>query len=243
MSDFGERINGDSRNRIRKMWDFPENNSSPGNPIFVSVWSKKMTIDGKPFNPKKFMVHKKGNDKQKQDAANVLALYQHDYEKIISNMNNKKKRTEAKLTPYEQAQIKLFLSLHSDKIEHRVQEINLSPPYDKFIGMNKPYNIYLADKEREIFIGPNLKKEDKMSREQMLCVGTAIICGESRLIADILGYLRPEKRKLFFNAREPYSKALLIHELAHTVANHVMFRPDDHHSDFYAAERLIKKFL
>ena len=109
--------------------------------------------------------------------------------------------------------------------------------------MNKPYDIYLADKEKEIFIGPNLKNEHKKTREQMLCVGTAIICGENKLIADILGYLRPGRRKLFFNAREPYSKALLIHELAHTAANHVMFRPDDHHSDFYDAERLIKKFF
>lgn len=35
---------------------------------------------------------------------------------------------------------------------------------------------------------------------------------------------------------------LVVHELAHTMANHITFRPDDHHSDFKWAEKLIAKY-
>jgi hypothetical protein len=34
---------------------------------------------------------------------------------------------------------------------------------------------------------------------------------------------------------------LIIHELSHTLANHVRYRPDDHGKDFIAAENLFKK--
>jgi hypothetical protein len=34
---------------------------------------------------------------------------------------------------------------------------------------------------------------------------------------------------------------LVIHELSHTMANHVFYRPDDHHADFKWCEKLITK--
>ena len=34
---------------------------------------------------------------------------------------------------------------------------------------------------------------------------------------------------------------LIIHELSHTLANHVKYRPDDHGKDFITAEKLFKK--
>jgi hypothetical protein len=37
-------------------------------------------------------------------------------------------------------------------------------------------------------------------------------------------------------------KPLIIHELAHSLANHIGYRPDDHHADFQWAERLITKY-
>ena len=36
---------------------------------------------------------------------------------------------------------------------------------------------------------------------------------------------------------------LYIHELAHTLANHVSWRPDDHHHDFQKAEKLLWKLF
>lgn len=35
---------------------------------------------------------------------------------------------------------------------------------------------------------------------------------------------------------------LIIHELAHTMANHIAYRPDDHHNDFKWAEKFITKY-
>ncbi len=35
---------------------------------------------------------------------------------------------------------------------------------------------------------------------------------------------------------------LVIHELAHSMANHIAYRPDDHHADFKQAEKLITKY-
>ena len=37
-------------------------------------------------------------------------------------------------------------------------------------------------------------------------------------------------------------KSLIIHELAHTMANHVQYRDDDHNYDFKWAEKLIKTY-
>jgi hypothetical protein len=36
-------------------------------------------------------------------------------------------------------------------------------------------------------------------------------------------------------------KGLVIHELAHSLANHIAYRPDDHHADFKWAEKFITK--
>lgn len=37
-------------------------------------------------------------------------------------------------------------------------------------------------------------------------------------------------------------KKLIIHELAHSMANHIMYRPDDHHADFKWCEELISDY-
>jgi hypothetical protein len=47
---------------------------------------------------------------------------------------------------------------------------------------------------------------------------------------------------LDLNQSDSSLKKLVIHELAHTAANHIFFRPDDHHADFKWAENLIKKY-
>ena len=54
--------------------------------------------------------------------------------------------------------------------------------------------------------------------------------------------IRASRREIFLNLdKSPRSlDALLVHELAHTLANHVTFREDDHHADFRACEKFIK---
>lgn len=57
------------------------------------------------------------------------------------------------------------------------------------------------------------------------------------------GNSRPMYRHIFLNLNKKQSALgkLLIHELAHTMANHNQFRNDDHHADFIWAEKLITK--
>jgi len=60
-------------------------------------------------------------------------------------------------------------------------------------------------------------------------------------------HLRANKRIVFLTMRksanvmqsDTFIRKLVIHELAHTVANHVQYRPDDHRKDFGDAETLL----
>jgi hypothetical protein len=48
-------------------------------------------------------------------------------------------------------------------------------------------------------------------------------------------------RDIFFDLSATNLKGLVIHELAHSLANHIAYRPDDHHADFKWAEKLIAR--
>ena len=56
------------------------------------------------------------------------------------------------------------------------------------------------------------------------------------------GQLRAMYRDIFLDLGNSDNdlKNLVIHELAHSMANHIVYRPDDHHADFKWAEKLIK---
>jgi len=56
------------------------------------------------------------------------------------------------------------------------------------------------------------------------------------------GKIRPLYRDVFLDLDDENLDALIIHELAHTMANHVNFRVDDHGKDFKWAENVIKKY-
>lgn len=58
------------------------------------------------------------------------------------------------------------------------------------------------------------------------------------------GNSRPMYRDIFLNLNKSPKmlEKLLIHELAHTMANHNQYRHDDHHADFIWAEKLITKY-
>jgi hypothetical protein len=47
---------------------------------------------------------------------------------------------------------------------------------------------------------------------------------------------------LDLNRSDESLKSLIIHELAHSMANHIMYRPNDHHSDFKWCEKLITEY-
>ena len=219
LTEYDDLVNGDLNNPVRRMWNFPESSNYYRTVTFYQI---------------DFKVAKTKNKEADVDAARILHQYQKEYKNIINNMRSPSYRNKLRLNEYQNHQVALMLELHDPNTT--VMEI-LNP---QFIGMNKPYKIYLGNKLDPNFpwIGPRVPKNEVAS----LCSGTAIKCEKNQHVASILGYLRPKRRQLFFNARKPFSKNLLIHELAHTAANHVMFRPDDHGRDFQEAQKLIKLF-
>ena len=184
---------------------------------YVSVTAK---------DKKRYKVHKSGTEDDRKRAANVLAEYQATMEKIIKNM-----KTKTRLSELQKHQRKLFLSIH-DKYGHKVQEMNRT--YVKFSGMNKPYNIIL---DRDAYpIGPKITSARDLN-------GSAVKEDRKDCTGYAIPYLRPSSRTVFLDARNGYKEWLIVHELAHTVANHVVFRPDDHYSDFKAAEKFVESCL
>ena len=221
LSEWDVTVNGDRDNPVRKMWNFPE----------TARYYRKVDHYGISFK-----VAKTNDEDAEEQAARVLHKYQMVYREILKNMRSPayKKKYRINLTEYQKHQVKLTTELHS------ADDIVAEIPPGAFDGMNKPYKIYLGNTASPDFpwIGPRIRSDEING----ICLGTGSKCENNRSIADILGYLRPTKRQLFFNARKGYSKNLLVHELAHTAANHVMFRPDDHGKDFRDAERLILLF-
>lgn len=57
------------------------------------------------------------------------------------------------------------------------------------------------------------------------------------------GHRRASYRDIFLDLKlsDKKLRELIIHELAHTMCNHVTFRPDDHHADFKWAESIIDR--
>lgn len=87
------------------------------------------------------------------------------------------------------------------------------PKKTKFDGLNKPKTRYF-DKKHSL---PKVGKD-----------------GSKRaLYRDIF---------LNLNKNDDDLKSLVVHELAHSMANHIFYRPNDHHSDFNWAEKMIKKY-
>ncbi len=58
------------------------------------------------------------------------------------------------------------------------------------------------------------------------------------------GYGRALYRDIFLdlNRSDKSLKNLVLHELSHSLANHIMYRPDDHYADFQWAEKLLTKY-
>lgn len=96
----------------------------------------------------------------------------------------------------------IFLSIHPSN--HKLMEMQLNT---EFMGLNKPKNVKINKKL------PPLGKD---------------------------GYLKAGKRYIFFQLRKSNGKfktfaelrPLVLHEITHTMANHVTWRDDDHGTDF-----------
>jgi len=214
LTEWDQHVNGRANNKIRGIWDFPE-----------SDVHYEMIVATKDKTRRRYKVHKSGTAEERKNAANVLSVYQGTMDRIITNMKARKGLSEL-----QKHQRKLFLDIH-DKYGHKVQEMNRG--FARFDGMNKPYKIVL-DRDAHP-IGPRVTSFKDLE-------GSAIT-PECANCIQAIPYLRPTSRIIFVNARKGYNESLLVHEMAHTVANHVVFRPDDHYSDFKAAEKFVQSCL
>jgi len=158
-----------------------------------------------------------------REAGRTLSLAQNVLDGIVEAARNKLKTKKGTDNTLENNQLELLISIHGGSRAFKVQEMNIKKT--SFIGMNKPFRIQKIAGVKPV--GP---------------LG--------------LGDLRPEYRIIFLTVRPrggyktpdtgsvTLPKAVLntlIHEIAHTVANHCVYRKDDHGADFKAAEALVVK--
>ena len=134
--------------------------------------------------------------------------------------------------------VELFIKLHSPtkygkKVGYKVGEMH---PLTPFFGLNKPKYVRHGGRSATP-IGADGKLR-ATSRYIFLTVRRP----KRRLSKfGISDYYETFPRQNFeFISAKQYNN-LVIHELAHTCANHVMFRNDDHGPDFQMYENFLKK--
>jgi len=218
LTEWDVLVNGRKGDSTREIWDFPD-------PINSSTY-ESITYAGKSYSVCK---HKGRTSSEMTEIAKILAEYQKNNDKIMAKIAARKKKDYSEK---ENKQLELVLK-HHGKNSKKIAELN--PKNGGFAGMNKPYEITLEDSSTTFPIGPNVDKcTGVIERSDTVC----------KLIGGLVPYLRPSYRIIYINVNSlrRYDHRLLVHELAHTAANHVMYRPSDHGADFNSAEALLKKF-
>ncbi len=124
--------------------------------------------------------------------------------------------------------VEVFLGLHKEDV---YDPHGLPSPFYELAANGQPTSRYLLGEipRRTDFEGIN---KPRMRYDQL---------GAPSVGKDGSG--RALYRHIFLNLNNSPREldALVIHELAHSMANHIQYRHDDHHADFKWAERLIKK--
>jgi len=202
----------DPGDRYDKMkWDFNEKKG------YTTIY-----IEDYPYK-----VIKKGSREDQEEIASKLYIVR----QLINDLSDCISRHRNEFPKNMQNMIDIFLDIHQEKKFER--DVDLPPIFKKrekstypthsnfllsqipsstgFMGLNKPKNRYLTDQPN---VGPDKN-------------------------------IRAEYRDIFLNINKDtkydYIISLLIHELSHTMANHVRWRPDDHGKDFTSCEKLLKK--
>ena len=241
LTEYDTYFNGSVRHPVRMLWDFPESDTH---------FKMRQAEDGRFYR----VFKRKGRNAEssEKEAASVLSKYQSALDNVLVNMN--KGLRSGNITEKEREQIELFLKMHQKNGKSiNVREIHLGPKYDNFIGMNKPYQLRSIKNEEGAYpIGPSVKDLREICGPRVAVQCSMQVPAQRKGIggfsspkafSEALSFLRPTKRVLFFKTQGGFDASLFIHELAHTIANHVMFRPDDHYEDFDQAEKLVKRFF
>ena len=128
--------------------------------------------------------------------------------------------------------VRVFLDIHQDYFYNLNTKINLPEPFFSLALNGLPVSKYLLSEipKKTGFSGLNKPK----MRHENINLGPVGKDGKGRaLYRDIFLDLDMSDKKL---------DELVIHELAHTGANHISFVKDNHYADFKWFEQLIIKF-
>ena len=143
--------------------------------------------------------------------------------KVIKNDNSK----QSALLLYF---LELFMNIKLLRLKNKIRYINTTPKIKNGLMLLLTTQCYLQEMQLNTnFEGLNKPKKIYMS---------------DRIEIGKDGKLRAKYRIIFLNLKNKSIKnlkKLLIHEMAHTAANHVKWRDDDHGKDFKTYENIIKE--
>lgn len=162
--------------------------------------------------------------------AQKLANIREQIDNLCYNLINSKNEWEQSTNNQEYLDgVNLFLGLHN---EYDHDPHTLPSPFFEIASKGIPVSRYLLSEipSGTKFMGLN-KPKFRYLDKRLPPVGKD---GKGRaLYRDIF---------LDLNKNDKQLKSLVVHELAHSLANHIMYRPDDHHADFKWAEKLLNKY-
>jgi len=163
--------------------------------------------------------------------ANKLSYLRHNIRELCDNIERNTDIIKKSTHNIEYLHgIDLFLNIHKEY--EYTNFMSLPEPFRTFASNNLPTSRYLLSEipKGTGFQGLN-KPKLRHSRSDYVEIGKD---GKGRAVyRDIFLDLDISDNKL---------KKLIIHELAHTGANHINFFPDNHHADFQFFEKLITKY-
>lgn len=160
--------------------------------------------------------------------AKILSKIRKHIDKVCKKIKKDRKNIRAPKKEYLDG-VDVFLGLH---LENHYNAATLPEPFYSMSVSNVPTSRYLLSEipKNTGFDGLN---KPKMRYEEI---------GAPSVGKDKNG--RALYRDIFLNLDKDYDdlNELIIHELAHSMANHIKFRPNDHHEDFQWCEKLITNY-
>lgn len=156
--------------------------------------------------------------------AQYLAHVRNNIDQLCSNLEMEL-RSNRRLSKLERDRIQTFLDIHQERY---YDHSDIPAPFS-YRAMNAPTSMYLLG---EI---PKFTGFQGINKPRMRVLTDLPPVGKD-------GQGRALYRHIFLNLDANELDDLIIHELAHSMANHIQWRNDDHHADFKWCENMIKKY-
>lgn len=164
-----------------------------------------------------------------QENAQKLAGIRNQIDALCQNLEDNRDKWEQSTNNQEYLDgVNVFLGLHN---EYHHDPYSLPSPFFEIAKRGAPTSRYLLSEIPKYTKFDGLNKPKMRYRDKRLPpVGKD---GNGRaLYRDVFLNLNKNNKNL---------EELVLHELSHSLANHIMYRPNDHHADFHWAEKLLTK--